>query len=268
MDNLRSLSLLSFDLHILRHDPVFMLRDIEFGNTRLSEQAEAEILTWLSDQINNISVRYPFLLFFLQMPLLSPTSTQDTFTQITGTLLPDLTSFQGPSRVIVPLAPSRPLINASMTISKTIYAGFRRTTTRPESLPPSLRHLIFKFKSVGKRTEEKTLRSAIACATVLLFKSLRILFMHKQETAQVKTANEELDDRFPLPKCARKRSTSSTISHSGHSMVLRELAPAARLANACPALQHAVFTNGVQWRRPSTSLPASPPLQIHTVSTF
>ncbi|PBK79691.1 hypothetical protein ARMGADRAFT_117784 [Armillaria gallica] len=45
MDNLRSLSLPSFDIHIVRHHSAFGLRHIEFGNTHLSGQAEAELLT-------------------------------------------------------------------------------------------------------------------------------------------------------------------------------------------------------------------------------
>ncbi|KAK0477161.1 hypothetical protein EDD18DRAFT_1337998 [Armillaria luteobubalina] len=313
MDNLRSLSLPSFDLHILRHHSAFGLRHIEFSNTRLSEQAEAELLMWLDGQTNVVSLRFPLLVddvdedaspptplpstptrirllsapttpskpFLFPMPPLSPlpptpTPTQDTFSHTTETLLPNLTALQGPPRLIILLAPSRPLIDVSITISTPIYDGFRPTTTL-ESLPPSVRHLRFAFKSVGKRTEEKTLRSAVVvcpaieeleiegdageacwCSIVPYFKSLCVLIMRKPGTAQVKTAREELDERFPLPKRARTRSTSSTISHSGHSMVVSERARAARLANACPALQRVVFPNGVQWRRPSPSLPPLP----------
>ncbi|KAK0471458.1 hypothetical protein IW261DRAFT_894432 [Armillaria novae-zelandiae] len=313
MDNLRSLSLPSFDLHILRHHSAFGLRHIEFGNTRLAEQAEAELLTWLDGQTNVFSLRFPFLVdgddedvllptplpttptrirllsapttpsqpFLFQMPPLSPlpptpTPTQDTFTHVAETLLPNLTTLQGPPRLIILLAPSRPLIDASITISTPIYDGFRPTTTL-ESLPSSVRHLRFTFKSVGKRTEEKTLRSAVVvcpaieeleiegdageacwCSIVPHFKSLRILIMRKPGIAQVPTSKEALDERFPLPKRTRTRSTSSTISHSGHSMVVSERARAARLADACPALQHVVFPNGVQWRRLSLSLPPLP----------
>ncbi len=55
--------------------------------------------------------------------------------------------------------------------------------------------------------------------------------MSKLGTAQVRTAKEELG--------ARTRSTSSTICHSSHSMVVSERAHAARLANACSAPQRA-----------------------------
>ncbi|KAK0485524.1 hypothetical protein EDD18DRAFT_698746 [Armillaria luteobubalina] len=313
MDNLRSLSLPSFDLHILRHHSAFGLRHIEFGNTRLSEQAEAELLTWLDGQTNVVSLRFPSLVdnddddaspptplpstptrirllsapttpsksFLFPMPPLSPlpptpTPTQDTFNHTIETLLPDLTALQGPPRLIILLAPSRPLIDASIIISTPIYDGFRPRTTL-DSLPTSVRHLRFAFKSVGKRTEEKTLRSAIVvcpaieeleiegdageacwCSIVPHFKSLRVLIMHNPGTAQVKTAKEEIDERFSLPKRARTRLTSSTISHSGHSMVVSERARAARLAISCPALQRVVFPNGVQWRRPSPSLPPLP----------
>ncbi|KAK0494430.1 hypothetical protein EDD18DRAFT_341774 [Armillaria luteobubalina] len=78
--------------------------------------------------------------------------------------------------------------------------------------------------------------------------------MRKPGTSQVK----ELDERYPLPKRARTRSTSSTISRWVRSMVVSKRARFARLANACPALQHVVFPNGVQWRRPSPLLPPLP----------
>ncbi|PBK79404.1 hypothetical protein ARMGADRAFT_136122 [Armillaria gallica] len=62
MDNLRFITLPSFDLHIVRHHSVFGLRHIEFGNARLSGQAEIELLTWLDGQTNAVSFRLPFLL--------------------------------------------------------------------------------------------------------------------------------------------------------------------------------------------------------------
>ncbi|KAK0190194.1 hypothetical protein F5146DRAFT_1201879 [Armillaria mellea] len=45
-----------------------------------------------------------------------------------------------------------------------------------------------------------------------------------------------LDERFQLPRRATTRSTSSTISHSGHSIVVRERAHAPHLATASPTL--------------------------------
>ncbi|KAK0432965.1 hypothetical protein EV421DRAFT_1910519 [Armillaria borealis] len=122
MDNLCSLTLPSFDLHImiLRHHSAFRLCHIKFGNTPLSRQAEAELLTWLDGQTNIISLRFPFLLdddddasppmplpttptgtpllsaptmpTQPSMPPLSPlpptpTLTQDTFTHTGATLL-------------------------------------------------------------------------------------------------------------------------------------------------------------------------------------
>ncbi|KAK0471443.1 hypothetical protein IW261DRAFT_1425083 [Armillaria novae-zelandiae] len=77
-------------------------------------------------------------------------------------------------------------------------------------------------------------------------------------TTAVKAVKEELDELFPLPKRVRTRPTSSTINHSGHFVIVSERARAARLANACPALQHVDFTNGGQWRRPSPALPPLP----------
>ncbi|KAK0432067.1 hypothetical protein EV421DRAFT_1911258 [Armillaria borealis] len=62
VDNLRSLTLPSFDLHILRHDSAFGLRHIAVGNTCLSGQTEAELLTWLDGQTNVMSLQFPFLL--------------------------------------------------------------------------------------------------------------------------------------------------------------------------------------------------------------
>ncbi len=93
--------------------------------------------------------------------------------------------------------------------------------------------------------------------------------MRKTETALVKTAKEELDERFSIPKHSRKRSTSSIISHSGHSIVVSKRARAAHQTNAYTALQSIVFPNGVQWCRPSPSLPllshsrSSPCLPFH-----
>ncbi|KAK0432946.1 hypothetical protein EV421DRAFT_1451365 [Armillaria borealis] len=218
--------------------------------------------------------------FLVPMPPLSPlpptpTPTQATFTHTEATLLPNIATLHGPPYLIILIAPSRPLIDASITISTPIYAGFRPTTTL-ESFPSPVRRLRFTFKSVGKRTEEKTLHSAvIVCpdieeleidgdadkecwySIVPYFKSLRVLVMRIPGTAQVKTVKEELDERFPLPKRARTCSTSSTISHSGHYTFVSERPHAARLANACTALQRVVFPNEVQWCRPSPSLPRS-----------
>ncbi len=168
---------------------------------------------------------------------LTPTLTQDTFNHVADTPLPNLTTIQGPPHLANFLAPSRPLIDVSITISTPIYAGFRPMTTL-ESFPLSVRLPRFAYKSVGKRTEEKTLRSAVVvcsaieeleidgeggeecwCFIVPHFKSLRVLIMRKPGIAQVKTAKEELDERLPFPMRARTRSTSFTFSHSGHSMV-------------------------------------------------
>ncbi|KAK0486761.1 hypothetical protein EDD18DRAFT_1360421 [Armillaria luteobubalina] len=75
-------------------------------------------------------------------------------------LLLNLTALQGPPPVVVlSLAASQPLIYASMIIYTPIYAGFRLTTIL-RSLPHSVLHLRFTFKSVGKRTEGKALDSA------------------------------------------------------------------------------------------------------------
>ncbi len=62
MDNLRFITLPSFDLHIVRHHSAFGLRHIEHGNTRPSGQAEIKRLTWLDGQTNAVSFRIPFLL--------------------------------------------------------------------------------------------------------------------------------------------------------------------------------------------------------------
>ncbi|KAG7439285.1 uncharacterized protein BT62DRAFT_768359 [Guyanagaster necrorhizus] len=320
MDNLRSLTLPSFDIHVVRHHSAFGLRHVEFGDTRLSWQAEAELLTWLDGQTNIVSLRFPSLLddgddsspstplpatptrsrllsapttpgclSLFPMPPLSPlpptpTPTQESFMHTAATLLPNLTALHGPPHLIILLAPSRPLIDVSITISTPIYAGFCPTTTL-ESLPPSVRRLKFVFKSVGKRTEEKTLHSAaIVCphieeleiegeasedrwrSVVPQFKSLRVLIMQKPGTKTEK--QQSLDERFPLPKRARMRSTSSCIiSQSGHSMVLSEKARAARLATACPALVRVVFPNGVEWRRPPPPPPSRSQIAVLSASS-
>ncbi|KAK0471468.1 hypothetical protein IW261DRAFT_1597272 [Armillaria novae-zelandiae] len=270
-DEMSSLSRISHTPWARLHGPPPLV----FGNPRLSEQAEAELLTWLDGQTNVVSLRFPFLVDGDDEDVLPPTLLPTTPTRIRLLSAPTTPSqpFLFPMPPLSPLPPtptptqdmftharhvlsssshpSRPLIDASITISTPIYDGFRPTTTL-ESLPPSVRHLRFAFKSVGKRTEEKTLRSAVvvcpaieeleiqgdageACwySIVPHFKSLRVLIMRKPGIAQVPTSKEALDERFPLPKPNER---------------------AARLANACPALQHVVFPNGVQWRRPSASL--------------
>ncbi|KAK0190200.1 hypothetical protein F5146DRAFT_653795 [Armillaria mellea] len=55
-DNLRLLSLPSFDLHIVRHHSAFGLRYVQFRNTCLSGRAEAELLMWLRGQTNVVSL--------------------------------------------------------------------------------------------------------------------------------------------------------------------------------------------------------------------
>ncbi|PBK80367.1 hypothetical protein ARMGADRAFT_1040105 [Armillaria gallica] len=210
-------------------------------------------------------------------PEIPPLPVEDMFADTADTVLLNLTTLESPPHLIILLATSHrhPLIDPSITISTPICAGFSPTTTL-KSLPPFVRRLRFMFKSVGKRTKEKTLRSAVVvcpaieeleieeeggeecwCSIVPHLKSLRVLVMCKPGTAQIKAAKEELDERFPLPKRARTRSTSSAISHSGHSMVVSERARATHLANACPALQHVVFLYAVRWHRPSSSPPLS-----------
>ncbi|PBK85855.1 hypothetical protein ARMGADRAFT_1169341 [Armillaria gallica] len=254
MDNLRSLSLPSFGTHVspgrdgqtnvvpLRF-PFLIDDDDDGASPPTSLPATPTHPRLLSAPTT------PSQSFLFSMPPLSPlpptpTQTQDTFTHTGATLLPNLTTLQDPPHLIIFLVLSRPLIDLSITISALIHGEFRPTTTL-ESLPPSIRRLCFTFKSVGKRTQEKTLRSAI------------VREREARNAAQVETAKEELDERLPLPKRARTQSTLSTIGHSDHSMVVSERACAAHLANACPALQSVVFSNGVQWRRPSSSLPLS-----------
>ncbi|KAK0482927.1 hypothetical protein EDD18DRAFT_1112444 [Armillaria luteobubalina] len=214
VDDLRSLSLPSFDPYILCYRFAFGLRHIQLGNARLG--ASRGCVTALTTSVD--LTNQPFL---FPMPSLSPTPTQDTFAHIAETLLPNLMTLQGLPRLIIHLTSSRPLIDASIIVSKTIHAGFRPTTTRLESLPPSLRHLIFKFKFVGKRTEEKTLRSAIVvcpaieeleiegdageacwCSIVPHFKSLRDLAMRKPGTAQrtsARSSSSGVQWHRPLP---------------------------------------------------------------------
>ncbi|KAK0432061.1 hypothetical protein EV421DRAFT_1911252 [Armillaria borealis] len=136
--------------------------------------------------------------------------------------------------------------------STPIYTRFHPTTSL-ESLP-----LCSLPPPVEKRDEEKILHSAIIiCPTIKDLEVEEKGVMRKPRSAQVETVTEELDERFMLPKRGRTWSTSSTHSHSGHSMVISECAHAACLANACPALQCVVFPNGVQWHCPSPSLPRS-----------
>ncbi len=81
----------------------------------------------------------------LPMPPLSPlpptpTPTQNMFPQKADTLLPNLAILLGPSLLLILLAPSYPLIGASITILKPIYAGFRPTSPL-QLLPLFVHHL-------------------------------------------------------------------------------------------------------------------------------
>ncbi|KAK0442505.1 uncharacterized protein EV420DRAFT_1076857 [Desarmillaria tabescens] len=66
----------------------------------------------------------------------TPTPTQDPFTHPVATLLPNLTTLHAPPHLIILLAPSRPLIDVSITISTPIYAGFVLHPLSNLSLPP------------------------------------------------------------------------------------------------------------------------------------
>ncbi len=155
----------------MRHYFASGLRHIEYSDT----YAEADLFTRLDSQTNIVSLRFPFLLhndysspstplpaiptrthllsgpstqsqlFLFPMPPLSPLPltpkpTQDTFMHTADTLLPNLTIVNGPPHLLFLLAPSRPLIDASITISTPIYARFRPMTTL-KSHPPSVRRL-------------------------------------------------------------------------------------------------------------------------------
>ncbi|KAK0486803.1 hypothetical protein EDD18DRAFT_1360471 [Armillaria luteobubalina] len=87
------------------------------------------------------------------------------FTHTAETLLPNLTTLQGPPSLIILLAPSGLIVNASITIYTLVYAWFRPTTT-VKSLLPSARHPLT-FQSVGKRTEKKTHRSAVVVSPAI-----------------------------------------------------------------------------------------------------
>ncbi|SJL17980.1 uncharacterized protein ARMOST_21551 [Armillaria ostoyae] len=177
----------------------------------------------------------------LSPPPLPPTPirNQDAFMHTATTLFPNLANLHGSPYLII-LAPFRPLINLLITISILIYAGFRPTTIL-KYLPHTLYCLRFMFKSVGKRTKEKTLRTAVDvcsaieeleiegeggekcwCSILSHFNSLRVLIMRIPRTAQVETAKEELNESVPLQKQARTCSTLATIIHSGHLMVVSQ----------------------------------------------
>ncbi|PBK62031.1 hypothetical protein ARMSODRAFT_1008425 [Armillaria solidipes] len=197
MDNLRSLTLPSFDLHILRRYSAFALY-IEVVNTRLSEQAEAELprglmagptlfpsvshscsmTTMTGHQLHHFlpHVRIPdssLRPLHQADPLYSPClryrrsllqqrrlGTPSRILSILPHSPPNLTSLYSPPHLVILLAPFGRLIDASITISMPIYAGLCPTMT-VETLPSFARRLRLNFKSVGERTEEKTLRSAV-----------------------------------------------------------------------------------------------------------
>ncbi|KAK0433916.1 uncharacterized protein EV420DRAFT_490072 [Desarmillaria tabescens] len=138
MDNLHSLVLPSIDLHIIQHHSAFDLRHIEFGDTHLSGQAEANLLTRLDGQTNVVSLRFPFLLEDDDGDE-PPPSTPLPATRMRTRLLSARTT---PSRLSLfpmpPLSPLPPtLIDVSITISTPIYAGFVLHPLSNPSLPLS-----------------------------------------------------------------------------------------------------------------------------------
>ncbi|KAG7447883.1 uncharacterized protein BT62DRAFT_1004656 [Guyanagaster necrorhizus] len=56
MDNLQSLTLPSFDIHVVHHHSVFGLHHIKFRDAHLSGQTEAELFTWIVGQTDIVSL--------------------------------------------------------------------------------------------------------------------------------------------------------------------------------------------------------------------
>ncbi len=242
MRNLRSPTLPSFHLHIMRPRSPFDLHDIMLSDTKLSGQAEAKLLTWLDGQTNVISFHFPLPLLLdndattrhLSAPTPLLTLTQDIFTHAAATLLPNLTTLHGPPHLVILFAPSLPRYMLILVL-------------RPPSSPSVLLFDIAMMCSSMsvKRTEGKILRSPVVIYRIIEelqrrerpaksvgvvsflvspFKYRRVLVMRISGMAEVKAVREGLDERFPLPQRARTRPTLSTISGFGRSMVVSERA--------------------------------------------
>ncbi|KAK0226844.1 hypothetical protein EDD85DRAFT_940593 [Armillaria nabsnona] len=176
----------SYTLQSTRHEP--------FWSTPY--QAEAELLTWLDDQTNVVSLRFPFLVDD------DDDASPPTPLPATPTCTRLLSAPTTPSQpLLFPMPPLSPLPPTLTPTQDTV-----RPTTTLEFLPTTVPLLRFTFKSVGKRMEEKTLRSAIVvcpaiqeleiegedgeecwCSIITHFESLRVLAMRIPRTAKVKT---------------------------------------------------------------------------------
>ncbi|PBK80396.1 hypothetical protein ARMGADRAFT_1171937 [Armillaria gallica] len=164
MDNLLSLTLPSFDIHILR-----------------LHSASALHIEFLYGQTNVVSLRFPTYAHpgplcahhtkrTVSIPrgsaIVAPSYSNagsgrlHAYYLYSHTLLPNLTSLYGPPHLVILLAPSGPLIDASITISSPIYARLCPTMTL-ETLPSSVRRLRFNFEFARECTKEKTLRSDV-----------------------------------------------------------------------------------------------------------
>ncbi|KAK0433917.1 uncharacterized protein EV420DRAFT_490179 [Desarmillaria tabescens] len=140
----------SFDLHIARHYSAFdlchivllrfpfVIEDYDDDSPPSTPLPATLIRTLLlSVTVPTAPSRLTPFPIPPQSPLLPAlTRTHDSFTYPTITLLPNLPILHFPPDLVTFLAISQPLIIVSITISTTICAGFRPTSTL-ESLPPS-----------------------------------------------------------------------------------------------------------------------------------
>ncbi|PBK80369.1 hypothetical protein ARMGADRAFT_1171932 [Armillaria gallica] len=167
MDNLLSLTLPSFDIHILRLHSASALHIDSMDRPTLSPSVSRSwsMTTMTGHQLDHF-LQHRTLSIPRGSAIAAPSYSNagsgrlHAYYLYSHTLLPNLTSLYGPPHLVILLAPSGPLIDASITISSPIYARLCPTMTL-ETLPSSVRRLRFNFEFARECTKEKTLRSDV-----------------------------------------------------------------------------------------------------------
>jgi hypothetical protein len=178
MRHVTSLILPSFEIGLLRHS-VFRLHHLTFLNHQLSQEDYVELLSWLSQQPDLVSLSLPNLIddhapvqngIAYQSSPCTPnpslvsipdqTSLSTVFSPFespdSSHLLPSLTSLTATTAMVMHLAPARSLAHVVVTINSTLYVGLR-----PSALMSSLKgvgSVGLRFgECVDRRSVEKTL---------------------------------------------------------------------------------------------------------------
>lgn len=143
----------SFHAHVLRHHSALGLCHINFGYTCHAEQAKAVLFSWLDGETSIVSLQFPSLLDDDSPPcmplpatpmrnrlLSTPSQPHASVIAVSACSNADssyvhtygrysVPKTYDPLHLIILVALSRPLIDASITISMLMYAVFRPTST-------------------------------------------------------------------------------------------------------------------------------------------